>query len=366
MKALHVYKSYYPETTGGVEQVIHQLCRELPKHGVKADVAVGSTPQTDVFKSDYAVFRYSNTVTFASCPMSMPFLTHFESLTRTYDLIHYHFPWPFADIMHLATKSKKPYIITYHSDIVKQRLLKIPYEPLMHRFLSHAQAIVATSPHYIQSSPVLQAHIDKVTAIPLGMAQSDCPVAEPLLLKQWEAQLGKDFFLFIGVLRYYKGVEFLLQAARHTQAHIVIAGTGPEEARYKAIAKQLALKNVTFLGYVPDLDKAALLTLCRAVVAPSHLRSEAFCLSLLEGLCYHKPAISTDIGTGTSFINQQGKTGIVVPPADPGALAQAINTLHLQDDYYRRLQSNIRAHYLADFTAEMMAERYVNIYKTLS
>ena len=60
----------------------------------------------------------------------------------------------------------------------------------------------------------------------------------------------------------------------------------------------------------------ALLALSYAILFPSHLRSEAFGISLLEGAMFGKPLISSEIGTGTTYINIDGKTGVVVPPSD--------------------------------------------------
>jgi glycosyltransferase involved in cell wall biosynthesis len=63
------------------------------------------------------------------------------------------------------------------------------------------------------------------------------------------------------------------------------------------------------------------------VAFPSHLRSEAFGISLLEGAMYGKPMISSEIGTGTTYINIDQQTGLVVPPSDPQALREAMRTL---------------------------------------
>ncbi|PKD78411.1 glycosyltransferase, partial [Escherichia coli] len=101
---------------------------------------------------------------------------------------------------------------------------------------------------------------------------------------------------------------------------IVIVGAGPIESELREQAQNLGLKNVHFLGALPDEDKSALLTLSYGIVFPSHLRSEAFGISLLEGAMYRKPMISSEIGTGTTFINVNDQTGLVIPPSDPSAL----------------------------------------------
>ena len=135
----------------------------------------------------------------------------------------------------------------------------------------------------------------------------------------------QPFFLFLGVLRNYKGVDTLLKAARGLNSKLVIAGDGPEFASLKSNAVALGLENVYFTGRITEDDKAALLELCQGLVLPSHLRSEAFGLVQLEAAMRSKPLICTELGTGTSFVNEHENTGLVVPPKNVDALRNAMN-----------------------------------------
>jgi rhamnosyl/mannosyltransferase len=126
---------------------------------------------------------------------------------------------------------------------------------------------------------------------------------------------------------------------------------------------ELGLKNVHFLGYLPEMDKVVLLKLCFGVLFPSHLRSEAFGVSLLEGAMYGKPLISSEIGTGTTFINIANETGLVVPPGDPGALRAAMRCLWENPDFALEMGRNARTRYLKRFTAATMAESYGSLYR---
>jgi len=137
------------------------------------------------------------------------------------------------------------------------------------------------------------------------------------LLRQVENEYGKDFFLFVGVLRQYKGLNILLEAMRGAPYKAVIAGIGPLEKTLKRQAKRLTLDNVSFPGYISDELKIALLTLCRGIVLPSYLRSEAFGVFLLEGAMMSKPLISAEIGSGTNYININEHTGLTVAPESP-------------------------------------------------
>jgi rhamnosyl/mannosyltransferase len=187
----------------------------------------------------------------------------------------------------------------------------------------------------------------------------------PLRSAYWRHRLGDDFVLFIGVLRYYKGLHLLLQAAEDIRARIVIAGSGPCEQALRAQAKIMGVTNVTFVGEVDPLDKDALFRLSALFVFPSHLRSEAFGLSLVEAAMYSKPQVSCDLGTGTTYINQHEETGLVVEPGNPRALSAAVNRL-LADRREREVFGrNGRKRYLELFTAEGMAEAYATEYRNV-
>jgi len=188
---------------------------------------------------------------------------------------------------------------------------------------------------------------------------------DPDLILRWASRLGNKFFLFVGVLRYYKGLHILLEAAGHTQANIVILGEGPEGVRLRLAAQRLGLSNVHFVGALPDADKNALFELCRAVVFPSHLRSEAFGMTLLEGARACKPLICCEIGTGTTAINIHLESGLVVPPDDPLALSAAIDRLAADDDLHLRLGQGARARWQRHFTPRVVGQAYQRLYEEL-
>ena len=180
-----------------------------------------------------------------------------------------------------------------------------------------------------------------------------------------EREVWHQVFLFVGELRYYKGLHILLEAAKGTNYPIVIVGAGPIEAELKKQVEETGLSNILFLGFLSDEDKVALLTLCYVVLFPSHLRSEAFGISLLEGAMYGKPLISSEIGTGTSFINIANETGLVVPPSDPLALRQAMHTLWDNPEMAAEMGLKAEARYWELFTADKMVASYIDFYRKL-
>jgi rhamnosyl/mannosyltransferase len=367
MRVLHFFKTSFPDTMGGIEQVINQIARGATQQGIDVDV-LSLTPdlvprivEIDGYKAHRARLDFH----VASTGFSISAFWRFAELAKKADVIHYHFPWPFMDVVHFATRVKKPAIVTYHSDIIRQKNLLKLYRPLKNRFLAGMSRIVASSPNYLATSNVLKKNAHKVVVIPYGLDKATYPQPTPEKLAFWRAQLGQKFFLFVGVLRYYKGLHILLEAAQGTPYPVVIVGAGPVEQELKAQAAQLGLSNVTFLGQLSDVDKVALLMLCYGVVFPSHLRSEAFGISLLEGAMYGKPMISSEIGTGTTFVNIGNETGLVVPPSDPAALRQAMAYLWDHPDEAAEMGRKAEQRYWDFFTADKMVKAYVNLYKSL-
>jgi glycosyltransferase involved in cell wall biosynthesis len=368
MRVLHFYKTAFPDTMGGVEQVIHQIARGATALGAHSEV-LSLTPGRDIATLEidgYRAHRARLDLQLASTALSLSAFKRFRELARHADVIHYHVPWPFMDLVHFATRAGKPSLVTYHSDIIRQKTLLKLYRPLKRCFLSSVDRIVATSPNYLASSAVLQQFKGKVDVIPIGLDQSSYPAAEPARLDAWRARLGPRFFLFVGVLRYYKGLHFLLEAARGADYPIAIVGAGPEEGALRRQAERLGLRHVHFLGGVSEADKAALLTLCHGLVFPSHLRSEAFGVSLLEGAMYGKPMISCEIGTGTTYINLAGRTGLVVEPGRPEALRGAMDELWRDPQRAAAMGRQAGLRYRAHFTADKMVRAYVDLYGELA
>ncbi|AGW13305.1 putative glycosyl transferase [Megalodesulfovibrio gigas DSM 1382 = ATCC 19364] len=365
---LHVYKVYYPDSHGGIEQVICQLAGAANAMNVRSRVlCLSRTPRPQPIERPECVVHQTKTLLDkASTPIGLEIFRAFPALVREADILHYHFPYPVQDLLHVLHRPRLPSVVTYHSDIIRQQRIKKIYEPLlMHRFLGQVSSIVATSPNYFRTSDILQRYKDKVTVIPIGIDPDAYPTPTAERLAHWRARLPEPFFLFVGVLRYYKGLDILLDAAAGSPHRVVIAGAGPYAETLQRKAAALGLDRVQFLGFIDDADKMALLQCCRGVVFPSHLRSEAFGVTLLEGAMCGKPLISTEIGTGTSYVNEHNVTGLTVAPSDPQALRAAMDTLAADEALAARFGQAARARFESHFTASEMARQYVTLYRSL-
>ena len=367
MRILHVFKTYLPETVGGIEQVIYQICQSGIAHGIESHVlTLSAIPEPrDLMLADHHVHRAKLDLQLASTGFSYSVLGRLKALAAEADVVNYHFPWPYMDVLHFAARIKKPTVVTYHSDIIRQKHLLALYRPLMTRFLASADRIVAASPNYLQTSDVLKQFPQKTRVIPYGLNKSAYPKSDPERMARWRERLGERFFLFVGVMRYYKGLHILIEALKDVDYPVVIVGAGPLESELQAQAAALGLRNIKFVGRLDDADKAAVLELSYAMVFPSHLRSEAFGISLLEGAMYGKPMISSEIGTGTSFINSHGETGLVVPPSHPQAFRHAMRTLWDNPVQAATMGIKAEARYRQLFTAEEMGRQWARLYEEL-
>ncbi len=364
---LHVYKTCMPASYGGVESFIDTLCKADSVLGVRNTVlTLHPTPAKHPIEMDgYTVHQAKQNLFVASTGFSLPAFGKFKKLASQADIIHYHFPNPFADLLHMLCPPEKPCIVTYHSDIIKQKHLLHMYRPLKRCFLNSVDHIIATSPNYFVSSDVLQQYADKLSVIPIGIDHRPYMAVDPERLNYWRSRLQAPFFLFVGALRYYKGLDIALDAIAGTNIRVAIAGINGIEEELKARAASLHLDNVYFLGFVDEKDKVALLHLCHGFIFPSSLRSEAFGISLLEAAAVGKPMISCEIGTGTTFVNVANETGLVIKPGSPGALREAMQYLLDNPDTASKMGDNAKKRSRELFTSECQANSYYELYQRL-
>ena len=366
MKVLHVFNTYYPDTHGGTEQFIHQLAHQTQLMGVDNTVFTLSKTPSDkaIMVKGVRVVQAPQTGHHFSMPWSWSGFWVFRRLIQECDLIHFHHPWPYADFLYLLFGRKKPAVLTYHLDLVRAKWVMMLYRPLMRLFFKHIQAVVCTSEAYIHSSPYLKSFIDKTTAIPIGIDEASYPQVSVDRRQYWRDCLRSDFALFMGAFRYYKGLPDLIQACIGSSIRLVILGSGPLEHQIKTLVKELQLEErIQFVGAVDDEDKMAILSLARVVVLPSSSRAEAFGITLLEGMMAAKPLISTELRTGTSWVNQDQITGWVVPANNPQQLKNALQFFLNHPLDATEMGRAGRQRFENLFTAKKMGLSYCALYK---
>jgi glycosyltransferase involved in cell wall biosynthesis len=372
IKVLQLYRTFFPDTQGGAEEVIRQIAINSIEFGIETRIIVPSNSIGEAKKitvDGIAVYQVPELIEIASCNIYKGGFQLLTELIEWADIVHYHYPWPFQDVLHfmLVKRSRTKTIVTYHSDIIRQQFLLKLYRPMKSAFLGDVDAIVATSPAYLDSSPILQKHRSKVEVIPLGLSEDTLPEQpDKEVVDLWRGKVGEGFFFFIGVLRYYKGLDVLIRAAALSGLNVVIAGAGFEWEELQQQKELLGAQNVHLLGRITDDDKIALISLSRAMVLPSYVRSEAFGVSLLEGMFYCKPLITAELDTGVNYVNEDGVTGIKVDAQSARGLAHAMLQLDGDPELAHKMGQAARRRYEKLFTGRTLGESYAKLYRRLA
>ncbi|HYW11111.1 MAG TPA: glycosyltransferase, partial [Longimicrobium sp.] len=324
LRVLHVGK-FYPPHHGGMESHVETLCRELAAD-VDVEVLVSADGRKTVREmvDGVPVTRIGTVATLASASVN-PGMA--RAIRRSgAEVVHFHHPNPTAVLSYLASGRRGPLVVTYHSDIIRQRVLGALFEPVLHRFLRGADAILASSPDYARTSPVLRAHGDRVRIVPFGIRAEAFATADAEAVARVRERYGPRVVLAVGRLVYYKGFDYLIRAMQAVDGRLVILGDGPLRAPLQALAAQLNVaERVTLAGAVPEL--APYYHAADVFALPAVARSEAFGLVQLEAMAAGLPVVNTRIDSGVPFVSRDGESGITVPPADVQALAGALGAL---------------------------------------
>ena len=278
------------------------------------------------------------------------------------DLIVLHEPNPWALLSYAIARPRAPLAIWYHSDVVRPALqYALFYAPMARIAYSRARRFVVSSPALAAHAAALQPYQSRVTVIPFGIDPS-----------QWRSTeetpaAAAPFVLFAGRHVDYKGVDVLLRALKDSGARAVIAGDGPRRAAWEGLARTLGLNGrVTFTGEIPDRELRRLMHACTALVLPSITQAEAFGYVQLEAMAAGKAVISTDVPSGVSWVNQDGRTGLVVRAGDAAALRNAVDRVTTDPALASRLGAAGRARVEEEFTLERLRDRLRLFYEDMS
>ncbi len=376
MRILHIYKDY-PPILGGIENHVQLLAQGQAAAGHDVTVLVTNPAgrRTTVTREQgVRVIRAGRLATVASTPLSLAL--PWQLLHQRPDVVHLHYPYPVGEVCQWLLRRGRVTVLTYHADIVRQASILRLYKPLLRRVLRRVDAIVIGSPP-MRGGAFLGEHQAKLRLIPYGIPLARFR-AEPneADLARLRAQIASSVpqplrspsptLLFVGRLRYYKGLDWLIRALPQINARLVVVGIGPMQAEWRALARELGVTDqVAWLGEAPDADLPALYHLADLFVLPASHSSEAFGLVQVEAMAAGVPSVCTELGTGTSYVNQDGVTGRVVPPRDPDALAAAINDLLADPARRAAMSTAARARVAAEFDLGVMVERVMALYGAL-
>jgi len=365
MKILHIYKDYHP-VLGGIENHIKLLAEGQARRGHEVTVLVTNTDRDTVVeeRKGVRIIKAGRLTSISSAPLSLSFPLRLARMKP--DIAHLQFPYPPGEVANWLLGRSRCTVISYQSDVIRQQGWLRLYRPIMWRVLRAADCLIASSPNYVRTSPYLSHLADKCAVIPLGIDVERFQRAEEDLVTDIRRRYGTPLIFFVGRLRYYKGLQYLIRAMDQVPAHLLIAGTGSMQAEWEDLVQEMGLgEKVVLLGDVPDDQLPALYHAADVFVLPASHRSEAYGLVQIEAMASGTPVVCTELGTGTSWVNRDGETGLVVSPRDPGALASAIT--RLLDDEELRFAMGARAAIRAreEFSAGIMVDRILALYAEL-
>jgi len=364
ISVLHLYKDYYPPIVGGIEKNINLICTSLKN---EFDIKVLVSNRKCYYEKEVIdgieIYKIGSLFRIASAPISptYPFwLKKFKA-----DILHFHHPNPTSELSYLLAKPKGKVVVTYHSDIIRQKLGLKLYSGLLKRFLANAKIILATSSNYIESSEFLSKFKHKCRVVPLGIDLEKFSIRpeEKELYENEKRERNRIQVVFVGMLRYYKGLHFLIDAMREVDAELKIIGKGPEEDSLRKQVGELGLnEKIKFLGEISDKELVKELYLSDIFCLPSHLRSEAYGVCQIEAMTCGLPVVSTNLNTGVPFVNKDGESGIIVEVGSSKALANAINFLIKNPEKRMEMGKKAQRRAKALFSSKTMVDEIKKVY----
>jgi rhamnosyl/mannosyltransferase len=375
---LVVVAPHFPPRRGGLENYAARIAHGLAARGW--DVAVVTTnhersARDVVHDGPLRVHRLAPWGRLSRTPVSPAWPGVLREILRAErpDVVHAHTPVAVVADLAVRLAGPAPTVLTWHGDVVKEepalRLAWALYRrAIVDGTLRRATRIVATSERYAQASPSLRPHREKIEIIPPGVdAERFRPgPPAPLLAARFA---GREIVLFVGQLdrsHAHKGVPVLLEALALVRrarpaAHLLLAGGGdalPELARRAA---RLGIASaVTLLGEVPEEDLPDLYRLAAVAALPSVNASEGFGMVLLEANAAGRPVVGTQVG-GIPAAIEDGRTGLLVPPRDPAALAGALQRLLADPALAASLGARGRERAVREFSWDLQVERYARL-----
>tara|TARA_B100001027_G_scaffold214811_1_gene187650 strand:- start:1524 stop:2603 length:1080 start_codon:yes stop_codon:yes gene_type:complete len=352
LKILHFHKGNYFKKYGGIERMVYELATSLKNDCKNTVISVSDFENENSVVNGVKFINFKKDFSFFGNPFSFKAFINFHKEQKTHDIISLHYPDLNNDFLSFLTT--KPIILTYHSDIIGYGYLFGVYKFFRALFFSKVSRIVFTSQNYLKSTRQISNKIkSKCSVIPIGISL--------LEKKSIEKNYSFDFFLVICQMRKYKGLDILFKLDTRN-FNIIVIGGGDHLPKYREKAKKLK-KNIEFLGDLPENEKNYFLKNCIAVISTANKRSEAFGVSLVEGLMFAKPIISCSNNTGSSMINTHGLNGFEYENDDFNLLQEYINILLSDIALRNKMGLSSLEKYNKIFTSGKMANSYLQIYK---
>ena len=349
-KVIHIYKTYKPFTHGGVETYIDSIINYKNSKFKHTLLSIGNINHTNqkkkIFKKSFSI--NSDTISFQL------FFYLYKNVDRKNNILHLHTPWPSMELF-LNIVGFENIVLTYHSDIVRQKLSNFFYKIINIKLLkkNRIKKIIVTSNIYYKTSKILM-HIprSKIRIIPIGIDDLSIPSKKSISKKL-------KYILFIGSNRTYKGIILLERLIKKRNFNIVIIGSN--------LKKFNQYKNVKVYENINDIDKEKLISKAYLLLMTSITRNEAFGIALIEALRSGLPLISPNIKSGVSWINKHNETGYQYNTGNfDDMLNKIYKLMRIDKKSYNIMCKNAQTRYKRYFKLNTMMKKIENVYKSAS
>jgi rhamnosyl/mannosyltransferase len=354
---------------GGLERYVFELAHGLRDEARFVNVVAARGESPDLHVSGDTVYARSlgEVGGVPVCP-TMPWHARRLHRQKAFDIVHLQFPAdPMAHAAAMLLPRPVKRVITWHSDIVRQRNLLRLYRPFLDRLLRSADAIILPTPAHLSSSQQLGAASDRsrLHVVPYGTDLSRFQRAHAAAGAIRARHAGRVLVFGLGRHVYYKGFEYLIRALPAVpEVQLLLGGRGPLTDGLVELARTLGVaQRCEFLGRIPEAELPAYYQACDVFCMPSVERAEAFGFVQLEAMAAGRPVVCCELHNGVTYVNRDGVTGLVVPPADAAALAGALARLAADGALRVRLGAQARERVLKEFTVEAMARGTLQVYR---
>jgi glycosyltransferase involved in cell wall biosynthesis len=357
---------YFPPEVGGLESHVYHLCRALARRGHRVDIVTSRTRETapvHEIMDGVGVWRtwfpMRNPTGWALHALgSMP---RFGSLARSADLVH---AQAFASVvpgMVVKRALGVPLVSTYHTSHFLRRASSPFWRPVFRRMIRAADHNLAASAEIARVAEEVAPGV-RVEALVNGV---DTELFRPVAPALEPPPPGRRRLVAARRLFPKNGVEYLVRAlpalATRADVEAVLIGDGPERGRLEALARELGVAERTrFLGSRPHADMPGLVCSAELAIVPSLV--EATSVAALEAMSCGVPVAASDVGGLPEIVD--ASVGALFRPGDPDDLARTVAAL-LQRPDLRALGLRARERVVARWSNERLAERHLEIYRTL-